>query len=239
VQKTLQGAGYNSIAYDMRGHGESTKCDCIDYSPSRLVMDAVEVARTLRACCPIVGGVSMGGMIAIAWAGGVMPGLPPISRLMLFDTSPSPLNTLKFVPIWPNIGLSMKCIKDVKQGRIVEVTYNDLCDKDAAYYKLLTDMTAINDQCKSDLLYKLVPHVFESELVNYLPNIRVPTLIVHGTLDRVFNFDAAVFMYMKIPDAHLVGVPNRGHNAVVTDSVGVCHSILNFLGNKCDACVVK
>src|SRR5262249_25065128 len=63
--KTLNDAGYRTVAFDNRGHGASTKSyDPADYTPQKLAGDASALADHLEISRAHVMGYSMGARIA-------------------------------------------------------------------------------------------------------------------------------------------------------------------------------
>jgi pimeloyl-ACP methyl ester carboxylesterase len=51
----------------------------------------------------------------------------------------------------------------------------------------------------------------EIDVRNVLPAVRVPTLVIHGTGDKIVPLEAARWMTEQIPGARLVEVPGAGH----------------------------
>ncbi len=49
-----------------------------------------------------------------------------------------------------------------------------------------------------------------SQIIDSLPNIRIPTLVVVGKKDRQY-VAASDYMVEKLPNAELVSIPNAGH----------------------------
>ncbi|WP_254547314.1 alpha/beta fold hydrolase [Halomarina pelagica] len=74
---------YTAIAYDVRGHGKTTNPHNESYSIDRLAEDLHEFITALGLDCPVLCGVSMGGMIAQVYASRYPEQL---SGLVLADT---------------------------------------------------------------------------------------------------------------------------------------------------------
>jgi Adenylate and Guanylate cyclase catalytic domain len=62
-----------------------------------------------------------------------------------------------------------------------------------------------------------------------LPTIRVPTLVVHRTDERVAPVEAARYMASQIPGARLVELPGHDHIPWVGDRQALVHEIEEFL----------
>jgi non-heme chloroperoxidase len=239
MQLFLFNLGYNSISYDARGQGYSDKADNLDYSPTRLIQDAVDVTTAYNITLPIIAGVSLGGDVVLGWAGGFLPNLPPISQLILFDASARPFNLVLPAPIIPNIGLTdpaLQAVINIDFAAFTVLSFNDICKKCPSYAKLLNQINIIGNQANPVAIAKILSYGPEVDAVPILANITVPTLIVHGGIDAIFPFDSAIFLKNNIINSQLAGIPNRSHNSVVTDPAGVEHAVANFLGNTCRVC---
>ena len=69
----------------------------------------------------------------------------------------------------------------------------------------------------------------EIDVRHVLPVIRVPTLIVHRTGDRLTYIEQARYLAEKIPGARLVELPGDDHNAWVGDTDAIFGEIEEFL----------
>ena len=62
-----------------------------------------------------------------------------------------------------------------------------------------------------------------------LPEVRVPTLVLHGRLDTVVPLKAAHLLYGAIPDARLAELPGAGHFPFVTHAEQTHGELVPFL----------
>lgn len=69
----------------------------------------------------------------------------------------------------------------------------------------------------------------DSDLRRVLPNIRVPTLVLHRTGDRYFRPDHGRYLADHIPDAKYVELPGDDHDPEVGDVEPVLAEIQDFL----------
>jgi hypothetical protein len=69
----------------------------------------------------------------------------------------------------------------------------------------------------------------EMDVRHVLPAIRVPTLILHSSGDRVFPAAASHFMAQQIPGAKFVELPGRDHLAWGEDADAILDEIEEFL----------
>ena len=84
----LAAAGWEALALDLRGHGDSQWSPSGDYALSRMARDVEGIARTL-AHRPVLVGASMGGMTALYALGRMNPDLAQAlagGRLAVLDT---------------------------------------------------------------------------------------------------------------------------------------------------------
>jgi pimeloyl-ACP methyl ester carboxylesterase len=69
----------------------------------------------------------------------------------------------------------------------------------------------------------------DARVINALPNIKVPSLVVVGAEDKPF-LAAANYMAAKIPGAQKVVIPNAGHAANIDQPQPFNAAIVSFLG---------
>ena len=69
----------------------------------------------------------------------------------------------------------------------------------------------------------------ESLMLDKLPLIKVPTLVLHGAEDRVFNVDHATQAYSLIPNAALVIFPHCGHSPHIEKPAEFNDTTIKFL----------
>jgi len=72
----------------------------------------------------------------------------------------------------------------------------------------------------------------EIDVRNVLPAIRVPTLILHRTAERVIDVGHARYMAQHIPDAKLVELAGEDHQPWLGDRDAVLNEVEEFLTGK-------
>jgi class 3 adenylate cyclase len=72
----------------------------------------------------------------------------------------------------------------------------------------------------------------EIDVRNVLPAIRVPTLILHRTAERVIDVGHARYMAQHIPDAKLVELAGEDHQRWLGDRDAVLNEVEEFLTGK-------
>ncbi|HJU25529.1 MAG TPA: alpha/beta hydrolase [Rhodanobacteraceae bacterium] len=83
--EVLAGAGFRTVTFDLRGHGESARAPAGGYELQQFLDDLLGLARSLDQP-PVLVGASMGGLLGLALAGEVSP--PPLRALVLVDITP-------------------------------------------------------------------------------------------------------------------------------------------------------
>ena len=74
--------------------------------------------------------------------------------------------------------------------------------------------------------------ILNEDCTNLLPNIKVPTLLIWGSLDRATPIKDAKKMEQLIPDCGLVEYPNSTHFSYL-ENINNCNLVLNeFLKNE-------
>ena len=69
----------------------------------------------------------------------------------------------------------------------------------------------------------------ESLMLNKLPLIQAPTLLLHGAEDRVFHVDHATHAYKLIPNANLIVFPHCGHSPHIEKPAEFNDTTIRFL----------
>jgi pimeloyl-ACP methyl ester carboxylesterase len=69
----------------------------------------------------------------------------------------------------------------------------------------------------------------EPSLLTRLPDISVPTLIVHGTCDTVIGVKTAHLLFGAIPDAQVTEIDGAGHFPCLTHPDITNEQVLSFL----------
>ncbi|HYW03307.1 MAG TPA: alpha/beta fold hydrolase [Gammaproteobacteria bacterium] len=183
------------VLWDMRGHGRSDSPEDPDaYSEALTVADMAALLDEVGAEQAIVGGLSLGGYMSLAFH---LAHPERVRALMVIDTGPGfrkdaaredwNRNALRTGERLESMGL------EALQGLSREMatsTHRSATGLALAARGMLTQRDA--------------------RVIDSLPQIAVPTLIVVGANDEPF-LPAADYMSRKIPDSRKVVIPNAGH----------------------------
>jgi pimeloyl-ACP methyl ester carboxylesterase len=201
------------VLWDMRGHGQS---DCPDdpsaYSEAHTVADMAALLDEIGARQAIVGGLSLGGYMSLAFYR-THPGR--VRALLIIDTGPG-FKKEDARAAWnkrahdtgdrfEREGLAV--LKSASRERST-VSHRDASGLAHAARGMLTQRDA---------------RVMES-----LPDIKVPSLVVVGADDAPF-LAASDYMAAKIPDARKLVIPAAGHAVNIDQPQAFIDAVLPFL----------
>jgi pimeloyl-ACP methyl ester carboxylesterase len=211
---------YRLILWDMRGHGQSG--DPRDPSAYSQALSVADMAAVLDACGverAIIGGLSLGGVMSLAFH---LAHPERVRALMLFDTGPGFRNP-----------------EARRQWNLrAEARARELEDKGLAEAGGGAETRLGRHRSAQGLAGAargmLAQH--DSSLIDALPGIAVPTLVLVGADDRhLVGADdrhflaAADYMAGKIPGAQKAVIPGAGHAANLDQPEPFNRAVADFL----------
>lgn len=201
------------VTWDMRGHGQSDYPeDQALYSEEHTVADMAAILDAVGATSAIVGGLSLGGYMSLAF-NATHP--ERVRALLIIDTGPGYKNdaardgwnqtALKTAERWERDGLSRqeKASAEVSTSR-----HRDATGLARAGRGMLTQKNA--------------------RVINSLPDIRVPSLVIVGADDGPY-LNAADYMAAKIPGARKVVIEAAGHSSNIDQPAAFNAAVTDFL----------
>jgi pimeloyl-ACP methyl ester carboxylesterase len=208
---------FKLIVWDMRGHGQSDyPADPGAYSEAATVADMAALLDAAGARSAIVGGLSLGGYMSLAFH---LAHPERVRALLIIDTGPGyrkdepreawNQNALRTAARFESEGL----------GRLA---------KGSAEMRTSTHRSAdgLVLAARGMLTQK------DARVIDSLPAIAVPSLVVVGADDTPF-LGASDYMAAKIPGARKVVIPNAGHGANIDQPQAFNTAILAFLKDAC------
>ncbi len=233
--RVLLAAGYRVITYDRRGFGRSSQ-PATGYDYDTFASDLSLLLEHLNLTGIVLGGFSMGTGEVTRYLGRYGPGR--VAKAVMFGVIPPFL--LK-APGNPE-GVDGQLFADIKNA-IVKDRYAYFKDFLDNFYN--TDKLAperISDQAwqaSFNAAAAASPYAtyacVDSWLTDFrddLPRIDVPTLVAHGTEDRILPYDAtARRLPGLIKDLKLVTVEGGPHNIGWTHPDEVNTALLDFLAS--------
>jgi pimeloyl-ACP methyl ester carboxylesterase len=187
---------YRVIVWDMRGHGQSDYPeDQGAYSEDHTVHDMAAILDACGVGRAVVGGLSLGGYCSLGF---YLEHPARVDALMLFDTGP---------------GFKKGAAREAWNRRAGQRA-DDLESRGLDALGASAEVRRSNHR-SADGLARAARGMLaqrDASVIESLPNIAVPTLVLVGEQD--VNFHAATdYMSKKIPGAAKVVIPNAGHGA--------------------------
>jgi pimeloyl-ACP methyl ester carboxylesterase len=203
------------ILWDMRGHGQSDYPDDPKaYSEALTVGDMAAILDTVGASSAIIGGLSLGGYMSLAF----YRAHPNRTRsLLIIDTGP---------------GFKKDDARETWNARAL-ATADKLDQEGLAMLKSATRERATASHRNAKGLALAARGMLtqrDAAVMELLPNIKVPSLIVVGADDTPF-LAASDYMAAKIPGAQKVVIPAAGHAVNIDQPKAFVDAVVPFLKN--------
>ena len=182
------------LTWDLRGHGRSEyPTDPACYSSAAALADIAALLDAAGLERAVLGGQSLGGYLSLAFA---LKHPHRVAGLVLIDTGPGFRNEAARND-W-NRRANDTAARLAERGLAAVGGSGELHDDEHR------DATGLALAARGTLTQQ------DSHVLDGLPNIAVPTLIIVGAQDTPF-LGAADYMAAKIPDRHVVVIPDAGH----------------------------
>ena len=202
------------ILWDMRGHGQSG--DPHDPAAYSQALSVADMAAVLDACGierAIIGGLSLGGVMSLAFH---LAHPERVRALMLFDTVPGFRN--------PE---ARRQWNQRAEARARELEEKGLpASVGGAETRLGRHRSA---QGLAGAARGMLAQ-YDSSLIDSLPTIAVPTLVLVGAEDKNF-LAAADYMAGKIAGAQKLVIPGAGHAANLDQPAAFNRAVADFLAS--------
>ena len=203
---------YRVVTWDMRGHGQSDSPeDQTLYSEAHTIDDMAAILRHLGIERAVIGGLSLGGFMSLAFQ---LKYAAMVRALMLFDTGPGYRNPVARDG-WNQTSFARakafeeKGLAALGGGAEVRVAQHRSA---AGLAKAARGMLA----------------QFDGRVIESLPGIAVPTLVLVGAKDEPF-LGASEYMAAKIPGARKVMIPDAGHASNIDQPAAFNAAVAEFL----------
>jgi pimeloyl-ACP methyl ester carboxylesterase len=206
------------VTWDLRGHGSSDSPeDAASYSAANALADMTALMAELSVDTAVLGGHSLGGYLSLDFT---LTFPDRVSGLVLIDTGPGYRNDAARDD-W-NRRAHATAARLAQQGPDVMSGSAEL--QSGAHRDVLGLINAA--------IYTLTQR--DAHVINGLPHIDVPTLVVVGADDAPF-LGAADYMAAKIPHARKVVIPAAGHAPNVSQPAIFNAEVARFLRDLVDA----
>jgi pimeloyl-ACP methyl ester carboxylesterase len=201
------------VTWDMRGHGQSDyPAGQNEYSEEKTVADMAALLDAVGAKQAIVGGLSLGGYMSLAFHASHPE---RVKALLIIDTGPGykkddaregwNKNALRTAERYEKEGL----------GQLEAAS----AERRTAQHR---DATGLARAGRGMLTQK------NARVINSLPDIKVPAIVVVGEKDTPF-IAASDYMAAKIPGCDKAVIPNAGHAANIDNPPAFNSALEKFL----------
>lgn len=196
---------YHVVTFDLPGFGRSQKQNSL-YSPGNYATFVKWVVDSFVGAPPIIVGHSLGGAIALRYAGTYPESL---TRLVLVDAAgvlDRRVYTKEMLGVLAE-NFSVPISVDSFLGNMVGGLPNPLFDLD-----LMLDNATLRQQLLGGDPEKIAAiALIQEDLSPYLFRIKVPTAIIWGEHDRVTPVRTGILLEANLPEATLRIIPGAGH----------------------------
>ncbi len=201
------------ITWDMRGHGQSgSPRDANAYSEALTVSDMAALLDAAGFADAVIGGLSLGGYMSLAFH----VAHPARTRgLLIIDCGPG---YKKAAP--------REAWNETAHARAEEIANLGLAALEGGSAERSSAVHADVEGLVYAARYMLTQHT--SAVIESLPHIRVPSLVVVGADDEPF-LAASDYMANKIPGAAKVVLADAGHAANMDQPEAFNRAVLDFM----------
>ena len=201
------------ILWDMRGHGQSDyPDDAAAYSEALTVGDMAALLDKAGAGSAIVGGLSLGGYMSLAF---YRAHPERVRALLIIDTGPG-FKKDEARDAW-NKRAHETGDRFEREG--LEVLKSASRERSSVVHR---DALGLARAARGMLTQR------DAAVIETLPHIKVPSLVVVGADDTPF-LAASDYMAAKIPGAQKVVIPAAGHAANIDQPQAFIDAVLPFL----------
>jgi pimeloyl-ACP methyl ester carboxylesterase len=199
-------AGRRTVRFDNRGVGRST-VPALPWSITDMAADAVAVLEAAGVERADVFGVSMGGLIAQELA----LGYPErVDRLVLGCTHPGGRDAVRMDPAAATM-LMDRTPRTAREAAAASIPF--LYAEDTSPDDIATDIDIrVRYPMRASAYWGQLDAMRQHEgTLARLPQLQAPTLVLHGTADRLVQPGNAELLAKAIPNAQLTWIESAGH----------------------------
>jgi pimeloyl-ACP methyl ester carboxylesterase len=201
------------ILWDMRGHGQSDyPGDPAAYSEALTVADIAALLDEVGAARAIVGGLSLGGYMSLAF---YRAHPERVSALLIIDTGPG-FKKEEAREVWNE---RARATADRFDREGLDVLKSASRERSTVSHR---DASGLARAARGMLTQR------DAKVIEVLPEIKVPSLVVVGADDTPF-LAASDYMAAKIPGARKAVIPAAGHAVNIDQPQAFIEAVMPFL----------
>ena len=205
----LANLGVRVIALDLRGFGASD-CPTHGYDYERLAKDLYIVVNQYNLRSFALVGFSMGGAIAIKYMS--LFKNPRVIKLGLLSAAAPKFTQTEGYPYGMTVQEVDRLIASIRQDRPLAVdNFGEMFFCSGVSPSFRSWFNGLGwDACPIATINTAIT-LRDADLRGELKNIKVPTTIIHGKLDRLCPYEFAEILHKNIRNSVLVPFENSGH----------------------------
>jgi pimeloyl-ACP methyl ester carboxylesterase len=230
-QRLLARAGFQALAYDARGHGDSDWSPDGDYSAPTLAEDLLTVLATLSGPIALIG-ASMGGMSSFYAVGSAQEKIA--DALVLVDIVPNTVpagveRILRFMTAHP------EGFATLEEAVTAVAAYNPHRPPSDKSDGLMRNLRLRDD---GRLYWHWDPQLLDGRTGSptmrdfaetLAPRVTLPTLLVRGTKSDILDDGGVAEFQRLLPQLETVTVAGAGHMVVGDDNSNFHEGIIHFI----------
>jgi pimeloyl-[acyl-carrier protein] methyl ester esterase len=224
---------YQLIAVDLRGHGRSRELPG-PYDINTLARDLILLIADLRLHDVVLLGWSMGVSVLLTM---LARPAPYAGALVLVSGNPSFIRRDDYLCGVPAVTVR-RIAQRIGRDRVAGLqSFYDLMLTPAEHAKFqgtaaFARLTAADRAPSPPVLLESLDSFASEDLRPVLPHLRLPTLIIHGSHDRICAAEAARFMHAGIAGSRLLWLADTGHVPFLTQKSAVHDCLRQFLAER-------
>ena len=227
------GHAFRVIALDQRGHGDTDPAPDADYTVGTMAQDLGAFADRLGLGTFTLLGLSMGGRVAIAFAG-AQP--TRVERLVIVDIGPD-LHLPGVQRVRGMMAGAPERIESEEQAFEYVRRANPRYDEAELRRRVVHGLKRLPDGSLAWKYDRALRDMMRSggrrdevNLWEPLGRITCPTLLVRGAESDLLSPEIAQKMLQAVPDGRLVEVPGAGHTVPGDQPAAFARVVRSFLG---------
>ena len=227
---------YETVAYDVRGHGRTGGSGLDRYTLELLADDLDALVRALELDRPVICGLSLGGCIAQQYATSYPDRL---SGLVLADTfTPGEWRwpeRLRWAMLRASIPLTRLVGYQRVEKAMVWLQEQVGGERASGDYERIERLRATGPTMETGEFAKVIRTLLDvpREAID-LSSVSVPTLVIYGEHDLGFVKRHAAKMAAEIPDVRLVEIPGGAHVSNLDEPEFFTDALRTFLRDRVD-----
>lgn len=224
---------YRVIALDQRGHGDSQAAPDGDYATEIMAQDLGAVADALGMRAFTLLGLSMGGRVAMAFAG-THPGR--VERLVIVDIGPD-IHLPGLQRVRGMMAGASERIESVEQAMEYIRRANPRYDAAELRHRVEHGLKRLPDGALAWKYDRALREMMRSggrreeiDLWGPLARIACPTLVIRGAESDILSPEIAEKMIQALPAGTLVEIAEAGHTVPGDQPAAFARAVRAFLG---------